>query len=121
MKNFVKLFFTVLIFFLSLATVSANDFVQPDFDISTISAAQIQINIDPGDNEKYITAVNNQGQEIFANNQKKDDQIGGSFDKVSAQNKSVNKFFNSKYNKINNKKSYKFSTYLSSEICTRAP
>ena len=89
--------------------------------INTIQMPESEITVKPGDCEKFITAANNKTQEIFSSYQRRNNDFNSSLDKVAIQNKFANKFFNSKYNKLNTLKSHKISSYLSYEICTRAP
>ncbi len=88
---------------------------------NTIQLPEAEIALKPSDCEKYIATANNKTQEIFSSYQKKNNSGSSSADRITLQNKFTNKFFNSKYNKLNTLKSHKLSTYLSYEICTRAP
>ncbi len=126
MKNFIKLFFIVSCFFISLAVnateidYGAINYTQHGI-VNTISIPDEELGIKPSDNETEFVAANAQTNELSAPNDRRNNFSGGNIDKTSAQNKLLQKIFSSNYNKTFYSTSHKISSYLKNEICTRAP
>lgn len=131
MKNFIKLFFIILSFFISLGTgncsaqdcdvriISLNTYSQEIID--DINIPREEVLITPVKNESYLVPTNSRNYKITPANDKKDSYSRGSLDKTSNQNKLFQQIFYNKYNQLFLSTSHKISSYLQNEICTRAP
>jgi len=119
-KNFIKLFFTVLLFFVSFSASGILSAESMESGLLNVSPQQTEIKDVPAHNEKYIVSANNNFARIFTT-QKRNVDTGTTIDMAAVQNKLAAIFFNSKYNKINIRKFNTLSALLSNEVCTRAP
>lgn len=131
MKNFIKIFFIVACFFISLFVNSGeesfaslnSDFSQQEaviMDCVTIPSVPELVLADDI-NENSIVASNNQRHEISSSSTRKYSYNGGNVEKTSIQNKLLQQIFTSNYNKTFYSTSHKISPLLKNEICTRAP
>lgn len=122
MKNFLKMFFTLLLFLISIV----GECVCPAAEISTkisdsiYSPTQVFLIVD-NEVENYIASSNFRGFEISASSNKKESFAKGDLNKTSPQRKLLQIIFAQNYNKTLLSESHKISPYLKNEICTRAP
>ena len=130
MKNFIKIFFIVVCFFISLSanaremdfSVLNSNFSQQEFILDSVSIPDEPALILSDDvSENSIAASNSQRHEISASSSRRDTYNSGTIERSSAQNKLLQQIFTSKYNKSLFSKSHKISPHLKNEICTRAP
>ncbi len=129
MKNFIKIFFIIVCFFISLTAnakeisydvVNTNIHYQYLVDSVTVSD-EPELVLSGDVSENSIVSANNQTHEISASSSRKDSFNGSFIQKASAQNKHLQQIFSSNYNNIINGISHKISPHLKNEICTRAP
>jgi hypothetical protein len=129
-KNFIKIFFIVICFFISLSanakeinySALISEFSQQERILDSISIPDnAELVLSDDINENSIVAANNQRHEISASSSKRDTYNGGTIERTSAQNKLLQQIFTSNYNKTLFRKSHKISPHLKNEICTRAP
>ena len=129
MKNFIKIFFIVVCFFISLSANareisfdSINFNSQQQIILDSVSIPdEPELILSDDVNENSITSSNSQRHEISASTSRRDTYNGGTIEKTSTQNKLLQQIFTSKYNKSLFSKSHKISPHLKNEICTRAP
>lgn len=128
MKNFLKIFFICVCFFISLAANACN-INHPNFNVfnqpSEISALETnpaeEFLISEECSENSIAAPNSQNHEIYTATLRKNTLTSGSTDRSATSQRLTQQIFISKYNKILYSSSHKISPYLKNELCTRAP
>lgn len=126
MKNFIKLFFIYFCLFISLASNACTiNWQTADFYpiqqviTSTTQQEELCINLDDKTNAIFVT--NNSKNEISSLNLQKNNSFNGNFNKAATGSKLRQQNFAKKYNEQFYNSSYKISSYLKNEICTRAP
>lgn len=126
MKNFLKIFFIVVCFLVTLG-VCKSDVNIGSFDINNKSivsesiSVPHQVLVSPDDNESQIAASNSHNTELTSANFKKNSHNITNIDKVATERKIVAQIFALNYNKILYSASHRISLYLRNEVCTRAP
>lgn len=130
MKNFIKIFFIVVCFFISLSANAReidfsafnSNFSQQEIILDSVSIPdEPELTLSDDVSENSIASANSQRHEISASTSRRDTYNGGTIEKTSTQNKLLQQIFTSKYNKSLFSKSHKISPHLKNEICTRAP
>lgn len=130
MKNFIKIFFIVFCFFISLSANARemdfsafnSNFSQQEIILDSVSIPdEPELTLSDDVSENSIASANSQRHEISASTSRRDTYNGGTIEKTSTQNKLLQQIFTSKYNKSLFSKSHKISPHLKNEICTRAP
>lgn len=129
MKNFIKIFFIVVCFFISLSANareisfdSINFNSQQQIILDSVSIPdEPELILSDDVNENSITSANSQRHEISASTSRRDTFSGGLIARTSSQNKLLQQITSNKYNKTLFSKSHKISPLLKNEICTRAP
>ena len=130
MKNFIKIFFIIVCFFISLSSNAREiNFDYINYNISqheTIcdsvsNPEEPELILSDDVNENSITSANNHRHEISSSSSRRDTYNSGSIEKTSIQNKLLQQIYSSNYNKTLYSTSHKISPHLKNEICTRAP
>lgn len=126
MKNFLKIFFIVVCFLVTLGVCKSGVNID-SFDINNKSivsesiSVPHQVLVSPDDNESQIAASNSHNTELTSDNLKKNSHNITNIDKVATERKIVAQIFALNYNKILYSASHRISLYLRNEVCTRAP
>lgn len=129
MKNFIKIFFIIVCFFISL-TVNArevsydliNSYIPQQYVVDSVSIPdEPELILSDDINENSIVSANSQTHEISASTSRKDNFSGSLVEKTSIQNKLLQQIYSSNYNNLIDSISHKISPHLKNEICTRAP
>lgn len=126
MKNFLKIFFIVVCFLVTLGVCKSCVNIG-SFDINNKSrvsesiSVPHQVLVSPDDNESQIAASNSHNTELTSANLKKNSHNITNIDKVATERKIVAQIFALNYNKILYSASHRISLYLRNEVCTRAP
>lgn len=126
MKNFLKIFFIVVCFLVTLCVCKSGVNID-SFDINNKSivsesiSVPHQVLVSPDDNESQIAASNSHNTELTSANLKKNSHNITNIDKVATERKIVAQIFALNYNKILYSASHRISLYLRNEVCTRAP
>ena len=126
MKNFLKIFFIVVCFLVTLGVCKSGVSIG-SFDINNKSivsesiSVPHQVLVSPDDNESQIAASNSHNTELTSANLKKNSHNITNIDKVATERKIVAQIFALNYNKILYSASHRISLYLRNEVCTRAP
>ncbi len=126
MKNFLKIFFIVVCFLVTLGVCKSGVSID-SFDINNKSivsesiSVPHQVLVSPDDNESQIAASNSHNTELTSANLKKNSHNITNIDKVATERKIVAQIFALNYNKILYSASHRISLYLRNEVCTRAP
>ena len=126
MKNFLKIFFIVVCFLVTLGVCKSGANIG-SFDINNKSivsesiSVPHQVLVSPDDNESQIAASNSHNSELTSANLKKNSHNITNIDKVATERKIVAQIFALNYNKILYSASHRISLYLRNEVCTRAP
>lgn len=126
MKNFLKIFFIVVCFLVTLGVCKSGVNIG-SFDINNKSivsesiSVPHQVLVSPDDNESQIAASNSHNTELTSSNLKKNSHNITNIDKVATERKIVTQIFALNYNKILYSASHRISLYLRNEVCTRAP
>lgn len=130
MKNFIKIFFIVVCFFISLSanaremdfSIFNSNFSQQEIILDSVSIPdEPELILSDDVNENSIVSSNNQRHEISASTSRRDTINSSSIERTSSQNKFLQQILSSNYNKTFFSKSHKISPHLKNEICTRAP
>lgn len=126
MKNFLKIFFIVVCFLVTLGVCKSSVNIG-SFDINNKSivsesiSVPHQVLVSPDDNESQIATSNSHNSELTSANLKKNSHNITNIDKVATERKIVAQIFVLNYNKILYSASHRISLYLRNEVCTRAP
>lgn len=126
MKNFLKIFFIVVCFLVTLGVCKSCVNID-SFDINNKSivsesiSVPHQVLVSPDDNESQIAASNSHNTELTSANLKKNSHNITNIDKVATERRIVAQIFALNYNKILYSASHRISLYLRNEVCTRAP
>ena len=126
MKNFLKIFFIVVCFLVTLGVCKSSVNIG-SFDINNKSivsesiSVPHQVLVSPDDNESQIAASNSHNTELTSANLKKNSHNITNIDKVATERRIVAQIFALNYNKILYSASHRISLYLRNEVCTRAP
>ncbi len=126
MKIFLKIFFIVVCFLVTLGVCKSGVNIG-SFDINNKSivsesiSVPHQVLVSPDDNESQIAASNSHNTELTSANLKKNSHNITNIDKVATERKIVAQIFALNYNKILYSASHRISLYLRNEVCTRAP
>lgn len=126
MKNFLKIFFIVVCFLVTLGVCeSCVNIGSFDINNKSIVSESIsvphQVLVSPDDNESQIAASNSHNTELTSANLKKNSHNITNIDKVATERKIVAQIFALNYNKNLYSASHRISLYLRNEVCTRAP
>ncbi len=127
MKNFIKIFFIIVCFFITLGANATGamsvgfEKLAPQTISNEITIPDQELGIKPVNNEVEFVCANTHNAEISAVRDRKDNFAGGFLDRASAQNRLLQQIFSSNYNKTYYSTSHKISPLLKNEICTRAP
>ena len=130
MKNFIKIFFIVVCFFISLSANARemdfsafnSNFSQQEIILDSVSIPdEPELTLSDDVSENSIASANSQRHEISTSYSRRDTYNSGAIERTSAQNKLLQQIFTANYNKTLFSKSHKISPHLKNEICTRAP
>jgi len=128
-KNFIKIFFIFLCFFIPLSANAFNTQVDSGLNIyekqqniiNNFTISHNDFGIQPLKNENSIAASNSNNHELVPFNERKDSFSNSTIFKSNNQNKLLQQFFYINYSQSYTGSSHKISSYLKNEICTRAP
>ena len=130
MKNFIKIFFIVICFFISLST-NANEmnyltftqnFSQQEVILDSVSTPdEHELTLSDDVSENSIVASNSQRHEISNASSRKNSTFNKTTERSSVQSKFLQQIHSKNYNNTLSNKSHKISPILKNEICTRAP
>ena len=129
MKNFIKIFFIVVCFFISLSanakeldySTFVDNFSHQELIFESVSTPVTELVLANDINENSIASANSKRHEIGASSSRRDSYNNSTIERTSGQNKLLHQIITSNYNKTSLSESHKISPLLKNEICTRAP